>query len=566
MKLIPTAPARKRAKNMVWAAAGEYGFSPDFLAFGADGEPDPYMNCVAGLAYKWFTPAGLAELFAPYDEDLRREEIRQILWLGLENYAYEREAPRRPVLVELREQYAREVLAQERNRTEVRWTQWGALPHNLQNARLRRILGEDYRLPSPWEESVSRRLALSGDLTPEEAGLALRAVLEEVMKDPGRRPSALRRGAGQALYRLGYLFGKRELELHERFRLPSSPPENGEEAKKPKRRREVRYVRDAAQTRREIQETFGRPALPERELAEMELALCTGNHAQCRLWVTRGEGIVPPEAISQCWKSNQDYFEANRPQIDSQIRALTARLLAVVQPHRVRTPIPGRAGRLEAGNVWRARCFPDPALFQRREADIASGFSVTLLLDGSESRTDRSAAVAVQGYIVAESLRRCRVPVQVLSFCSVKGYTVLQLLKPFGETSCRGVLRYSAVGMNRDGLALRAAGYLLDRAPYPGRLLLVLTDAMPKDNTPVPTLHPLIQASYENDLAVGDTAGEVRRLRERGIRVGAVFMGLPLCAKDAAILYGDELVAIHEAAGFPAAVGQLLEKQILSVQ
>ncbi len=28
------------------------------------------MNCVVGLACKWFTPAGLAELFAPYAADL----------------------------------------------------------------------------------------------------------------------------------------------------------------------------------------------------------------------------------------------------------------------------------------------------------------------------------------------------------------------------------------------------------------------------------------------------------------------------------------------------------------
>ncbi len=566
MKLIPTAAAEKRAKNMVWAAAGEYGFSPEFLAYDADGEPDPYMNCVVGLACRQFTPAGLAELFAPYAADLRREALHQILWLGLENYAYERELSRRPVLAELREEYAREALAQEKNRTEVRWTEWGALPHNLQNARLRRILGEDYRLPSPREEALSRRLALSGDLTPEAAAAELRAILAEAVKDPGRRPSALRRGAGRALDRLGRLFGKREVSLHERFRLPSPPPEDGAEPRAPKRRREVRYVRDAAETRREIQGAFGRSALPEGALREMERALCTGNHAQCRLWVTRGEGCAPPEAISQYWKSNRDYFETNRPAIDSQVRALTARLLGTVQPRRVRTPIPSRTGRLEAGNVWRARCFPDPALFQRREPDIASDFSVTLLLDGSESRTDRSAAVAAQGYIVAESLRRCRIPVQVLSFCSVKGCTVLQILKPYGARSCRGVLRYSAVGMNRDGLALRAAGYLLDRAAYPGRILLVLTDAMPKDNTPVPTLHPLIQASYENDLAVRDTAGEVRRLRERDIRVGAVFMGLPRYARDAALLYGGELVVIHEVSGFPAAVGTLLEKQILTVQ
>lgn len=562
MKLTPSGAAKKRAKNMVWAAAGEYGFTPEFLAFGSDGEPDPYMNCVVGLACKWLGRERLRGLFASYAADPRREELRQILWLGLENYAYEREAPRRPVLPELREQYAREALAIEKGRTEVRWTEWDTLPHNLQNAHIRRILGEDYHLPSPREEALSRRLALSGDMSPEEAVQALRAVLEDAVRDPGRPPSALRLKAGQAVEGLRRLAGRRRLVVRDQLRLPEEPREEAGDGRRPSRRREAAAVQEA-QAQREIETWFGRSALSGDARADMERELCTGNHAQCHLWVTRGEGGRPPEAIAAYQLRNRKYFEGNRPLIDRQIRSLTARLMGVIQPRQVRTPIPARNGRLSPQEAWRAACFPNPALFHSRETDVASDFSVTLLLDGSESRMDQSAAVAAQGYIVAESLRRCRVPVQVLGFCSLKGFTVMQVLKPYDELrSCRGVLRYSAVGMNRDGLALRAAGRLSESSPCPGRILLALTDAMPMDHTPVPTIHPLIQASYEDELAVRDTAREVRRLREGGVRVGAVFTGLPKFANNAALIYGGEMAAIHDITGFPEAVGKLLEKQI----
>ena len=45
---------QRRAVNLIWAAAGEYGFEPKFLAMKTDGTPDFYMNFVIGLVYKWF--------------------------------------------------------------------------------------------------------------------------------------------------------------------------------------------------------------------------------------------------------------------------------------------------------------------------------------------------------------------------------------------------------------------------------------------------------------------------------------------------------------------------------
>ena len=48
-----TEDERKRAENLVWTAAGDYAFTPDFLSFTEDGSADLYMNLVIGLAHKW---------------------------------------------------------------------------------------------------------------------------------------------------------------------------------------------------------------------------------------------------------------------------------------------------------------------------------------------------------------------------------------------------------------------------------------------------------------------------------------------------------------------------------
>ena len=56
-----------------------------------------------------------------------------------------------------------------------------------------------------------------------------------------------------------------------------------------------------------------------------------------------------------------------------------------------------------------------------------------LLLDGSASRLHCQETIAAQGYILAKSLLNCGIPVRVTSFCSLRGYTVLRVLKEYGD-------------------------------------------------------------------------------------------------------------------------------------
>ena len=97
-----TAKASRRALNIVWNAAGRYDFDPQFLAFLPDGEADAYFDLIIGLTEKWLGLSELQAVFLSYRNDRRREEFDEYLWLGLENYVYEKELPDRPVLKDLR--------------------------------------------------------------------------------------------------------------------------------------------------------------------------------------------------------------------------------------------------------------------------------------------------------------------------------------------------------------------------------------------------------------------------------------------------------------------------------
>ena len=164
----------------------------------------------------------------------------------------------------------------------------------------------------------------------------------------------------------------------------------------------------------------------------------------------------------------------------------------------------------------------------------------------SASRLHCQEIIAAQGTILAQSLAACGIPVRVSSFCSLRGYTVLRVLKGFADKSLQGIDQYFASGWNRDGLALRAAGDLVsfDPGPAPRHLLILLTDASPNDSRRVPpSPEQPLGCDYGGSYGVDDAAAEVRTLRRKGLRVSAVFMGEDSSSHDAERIYGKNLAA-----------------------
>lgn len=76
-----------------------------------------------------------------------------------------------------------------------------------------------------------------------------------------------------------------------------------------------------------------------------------------------------------------------------------------------------------------------------------------------------------------------------------------------------------------DGLALRAAGHMIENSEKSKRILLVLTDASPQDDQDSGEGAFYKNKEYTDLLAIQDTAKEVQNLKQKGIQVIGIFMG-----------------------------------------
>lgn len=323
-----------------------------------------------------------------------------------------------------------------------------------------------------------------------------------------------------------------------------------------------------------VEGCFGRSLYPPRELALIEQRLCAGNHLGCHLWFTRGETVqgktmrtdvqhLFDQAAEQAERNRADFLK-NNDLYQSSILRLTEHIRNCMQVQQQPDAVSARQGHVDSQRIWRLPVLKDGKVFLRSEEENNPGFTVDLLLDGSASRLHCQETIAAQGYILARSLATCGIPVRVSSFCSLRGYTVVRILKDFSEKNAeRKIFNYFAAGWNRDGLALRMAGKLLDTAPADRHLLILLTDASPDDSRKIlPTGKVPLSRSYDGEAGVQDTAEEVRALRQQGVRVAAVFMGENASAPDARTIYGQDLVRIQRMDQLAAAAGKLIQEEI----
>jgi hypothetical protein len=102
---------KKRAVNIIWNAARDYTFTPDFKAYDSDGRADLYWNCIIGAVRRHYEYPKLEKIFLSFQDYEDSDLYEGLLWLGLENCVFQKEAAGRPALGYLREKYARSVVA-----------------------------------------------------------------------------------------------------------------------------------------------------------------------------------------------------------------------------------------------------------------------------------------------------------------------------------------------------------------------------------------------------------------------------------------------------------------------
>ena len=319
---------------------------------------------------------------------------------------------------------------------------------------------------------------------------------------------------------------------------------------------------------------FGEPLYDERTTAELERKLCVDSHKNCRLYYAvgsntydrklRGHSAVRRKEALKQMAANRAAYEADALRNRNAILRLTERIrnamMAYLQPTVCRTS----SGSLDIGRIWRGLYLDDDKVFTRVMQSDPGELCVDILLDASYSQTNRQAMVSAQGYMIAEALTRCKIPVRVSSFCSISGYTVLTRYRDYFEwDSNHRIFHFFTSGCNRDGLALRAMRQEMESAPCEHRILIVLSDARPHDIIQFLQNGQYVKYSEENSIL--NTAAEVRSLQHRGISVICVFTGDDEDLPAAHTIYGRNFARIRNLEQFADTVGTLIQNQIRSL-
>ena len=569
---------QRRAINLVWTASGDYQFEPQFLALKSNGEPDFYMNCVIGLVHKWFGDETQKRLFAHWTGDVRQSTFDDLAWLALENAVYEKELPERPVLEALRYTHAEEFFASEYQLSRQEWMDKNQLVYSLQSERWKKVLSQKPPLLAPWEKGLGEALACPGTMSGEELEAAVLAAFEKYLQFDGtvhkKEPFRLHFGDKWAplLTKLMPVEIVRTDDLT--IGRSAAAGENGMVRASNALRAQLHSNERETQDRNYIERCFGRSIYSPQRLARIEQQLCTGNHLGCHLWFTRGENAPDKpmsadtqrlyEQAEEQAKRNRAAFSHDNALYQNALLRLTEQIRNCMLVHQQPDRVTARQGFLDGTKVWREPILRDDRVFLRADEEPHPGFTVDLMLDGSASRLHCQETIAIQGYILAKSLATCGIPVRVTSFCSLRGYTVLRILKDLGDKNGeRKVFDYFAAGWNRDGLALRGAGELMRSAPADKHLLILLTDASPDDSHKIlPSGKVPLSRDYDGQAGIDDTAEEVRALRAQGVRVAAVFMGENESVPAANAIYGRDLARIRRMDQLAAAAGRLIQTEI----
>ncbi len=594
----------RRARNIIWNAAGRYDFDPPFMAFFANGVPDTYFNMVAGLVAKWLDLPSILHFFLEYESDHRAAEFDDLLWLGLENCVYEKELPERPHLEALRKRRAERFYEEQASYSRQQMAYQSMMVYTQQEFRWAGISGRRRPLMTPREARMAEALRFSGSLGTEELLTEMRRFLMDFFHyDPGR--SREKRGIGANPLLRAIL--RHEGNAKDRLLVRMGSGEGNHP--KAVQQRHIRTIRRSDPTEKDaayIRDVFGRSLLSEGELRILERELCIGSDEGCRLWVTRGDKVETTdkdalevrESAARQQKKNEEWFREHAALLSGSMRALAAKLETVLSSYYMHVPEMSRAGRVRSEVVWRLPVINDNRVFLRSGEETEPELCVDLLLDASQSRMHSQEVLAAEAWIICRSFEKNHIPVRVHMFRSLRGFTVLECLRSFGERDSRALLRYYAGGWNRDGLAIEAlarmgdghsahsfagAGSISSGSAFGGagtgfsgpafagmdssasvqgktRFLLILTDAAPNDSHPLAAEGLNLPKEYEGAAAVTAAQEAVRIVRSQGLRVGAVFHGNTSHLENVHQIYGQNYVRIRQASQLAEGVSELFLK------
>ncbi|MGI5977604.1 MAG: cobaltochelatase CobT-related protein [Candidatus Limivicinus sp.] len=560
---------KRRAVNIIWTAADNHSFSPDFKAYDSEGYADLYWNCIIGAVRQHYDYPQIEEVFRGFKQYEDSDQYESLFWLGLENCVYLKEVENRPVLKKLRESYARAFVKAFSGRDDYR------LYEAIATAHFSRVLGVEPKM-NKYDIKLLNELEFTADMSTEDIVQRAKEMFERWFQI-----STEERKQNRTPW---WMFGKKKREKAERqsryrhFGIGiADHPDNiyGTDTSGSQQLENQVNTKMSAEELRNFMETkFGKAIYDKRKVSEIERGLCTGNHQDCHLHFTRGEPINLSEIESAFEayakqheaaqiEKNKASYKANRAQNNVAIAKLSNKIQNSILLHLQPSQVKSNSGHINGGKVWRAVHLNDDKVFIKREQDDMGDLSVDILLDASTSQQGRQEIVSAQGYIIAQSLTRCGVPCRVMSFCSMTGYTIMRIFRDYDKPrDNEKIFEYVSNGCNRDGLAIAAAHHLMNQSSCEHKMLIILSDVKPNDIVKIRRRSGDEPIPYEHQAGITDTAYEVRKARADGISVICVFTGVDEDLPSAKLVYGRDFARIQTLDKLADTVGMLIQNQI----
>lgn len=318
-----------------------------------------------------------------------------------------------------------------------------------------------------------------------------------------------------------------------------------------------------------VERNYGKTFLSPAEEKRRNHLMCRGIHSDCSLYFTKGilknsvlRNYQYEYAKKQKDKNLYEYYDNHRL-VKNSIRVLADMLKkTLVMRDETETLIADR-GKILPAKLWKIGRSRDAGFFERELYQDSGSFVVDVLIDASGSQRQRQGQVAIQAYILSEALSSVGIAHRVMSFCTFWDYTILHEFRDYDAPRSENgnIFEYITSSNNRDGLAVRAAGYGLSMREEEHKILIVLSDGRPHDvilNRP----NAKNPKPYYGAYAVKDTGFEVRRLRNQGICVLGVFAGEEADLAAEKKIFGKDFAYIRNISGFSTVVGRYLMKQL----
>lgn len=562
-----------RAVNIIWNASADYSLQPEVQAYNESGKADLYWNYIIGAVHKYYDYSLLQSFFSILKEDKSYAFFENLTWIGLENCTYKKGKDERPALESLRLSYSERVLMSGDSASSI------DILDKIRKAHFQRALGIDPKITGP-ELNLLNDLEFDKSISTEQIILKMNEIFkvyfefipshhENVLQKLVKNRKMIHFGGNKKLHYYSSPFQKR-------FDIGSAELSGGINLEENKEKRNkitfhyLKFIEQRDSNQREyIQNYFGTSILPEPRTKALEQLLCSGNHEKCHLHFTRGEFDDNEDAVYQKnvalkqREKNKKHYKENFARNSNSISKLTNRIRNTMLVN-LESSTKSKAGKLVSGKIWRNIYLHDDKVFIKSLQEDIGNLTVDIMLDASASQIYRQETIAAQGYIIAESLTRCKIPVKVYSFCNLRDYTVINLFRDYGEVNKNdNIFNYNFTGYNRDGLAIRTALNMMKDSPCENKILIVLSDGKPNDTQSISAsgFNPL-HNDYTGTLGVNDTALEVRKGRQHGISILGIFTGLEEDVPNAKRIYGRNFVSINSPERFADMVGVLIQNEI----